>query len=167
MRSPGKLATAINHPGAPGWLGLRTTGAPPATPPMLTRGSYTRPGPGADQRGHRHRPGRWRTARRFPAVIVSGCRAVGLPRGGTRVVRGGCTSLGAHPGSKRRLAWSRDCDDYEGMVVALLLIAAIAAVWWLVGRKGWGVVQKVVFWVVLLAILWVVVTRYSAPHPGG
>jgi hypothetical protein len=53
------------------------------------------------------------------------------------------------------------------MVVALLLIAAIAAVWWLVGRKGWGVVQKAVFWVVLLAILWVVATRYSAPHPGG
>jgi hypothetical protein len=83
------------------------------------------------------------------------------------VVRGRCTSLGAHPGSKRRLAWSRDCDDYEGMVVALLLVAAIAAIWWLVGHKGWGAVQKVVFWVVLLAILWVVVARYSAPHPGG
>ena len=82
-------------------------------------------------------------------------------------MRGGCTSFGAHPGSKRRLAWSRDCDDYEGMVVALLLVAAIAAIWWLVGHKGWGAVQKVVFWTVLLAILWVVVTRYSAPHPGG
>jgi hypothetical protein len=79
----------------------------------------------------------------------------------------GCTSLWAHPGSKRRLAWSRDCNDYEGMVVALLLVAAIAAIWWLVGHKGWGAVQKAVFWVVLLAILWVVVTRYSAPHPGG
>jgi hypothetical protein len=53
------------------------------------------------------------------------------------------------------------------MVVALLLVAATAAVWWLVGHKGWGAVQKVVFWVVLLAVLWVVVTRYSAPHPGG
>ena len=52
------------------------------------------------------------------------------------------------------------------MVVALLLVAAIAAIWWLVGHKGWGAVQKVVFWVVLLAILWVIVTRYSAPHPG-
>ena len=82
-------------------------------------------------------------------------------------MRGGCTSLGAHPGSKRRLAWSRDCNHYEGMVVALLLVAAIAAIWWLVGHKGWGGVQKVVFWVVLLAIVWVVVTRYSAPHPGG
>jgi hypothetical protein len=82
-------------------------------------------------------------------------------------VRGECRSLGAHPGSKRRLAWSRDCDDYEGMVVALLLVAAIAAIWWLVGRKGRGAVQKVVFWLVLLAVLWVVVTRYSAPHPAG
>jgi hypothetical protein len=53
------------------------------------------------------------------------------------------------------------------MVVALLLVAAIAAIWWLVGHKGWGAGQKVVFWVVLLAILWVVVTRYSTPHPGG
>ncbi len=52
------------------------------------------------------------------------------------------------------------------MVVALLLVAAIAAIWWLVGHKGWGAVQKVVFWVVLLAVLWVVVTRYSAPLPG-
>ena len=84
-----------------------------------------------------------------------------------RVVRGGCTSLGAHPGSKPRLAWSRDCNDYEGMVVALLLVAAIAAIWWLVRHKGWGVVQKVVFWVVLLAVLWVLVTRWSPPHPGG
>jgi hypothetical protein len=51
--------------------------------------------------------------------------------------------------------------------IALLVVAAIAAIWWLVGHKGWGAVQKVVFWVVLLAILWVVVTWYSAPHPGG
>jgi hypothetical protein len=105
-------------------------------------------------------------ARRFPAVIVSGCRAWVCPEEEGESW-GGCTSLGAHPGSKRRLAWSRDCNDYEGMVVALLLVAAIAAIWWLVGHKGWGAVQKVVFWVVLLAILWVVVTRYSAPHPGG
>ena len=106
-------------------------------------------------------------ARRFPAVIVSGCRAWVCPEEEAESCGGGCTSLGAHPGSKRRLAWSRDCNDYEGMVVALLLVAAIAAIWWLAGHKGWGAVQKVVFWVVLLAILWVVVTRYSAPHPGG
>jgi hypothetical protein len=54
-----------------------------------------------------------------------------------------------------------------GMVVALFLVAAIAAIWWLVRRKGWGTLQKVVFWVVLLAVLWVVVNFYVPPHPGG
>jgi hypothetical protein len=53
------------------------------------------------------------------------------------------------------------------MVVALFLVAAIAAIWWLVRRKGWGTLQKVVFWVVLLAVLWVVVNFYVPPHPGG
>jgi hypothetical protein len=94
----------------------------------------------------------------------------------TQTTLGGSSGMGAgRPGMNgsgsrlghTRLAWSRDCNEYEGMVVALLLVAAIAAIWWLVGHKGWGAVQKVVFWVVLLAILWVVVTRYSAPHPGG
>ena len=66
-----------------------------------------------------------------------------------------------------RLAWSRDCNDYEGMVVALLLVAAIAAIWWLVGHKGWGAVQKLVFWVVLLVVLWVLVAVYGVPHPSG
>ena len=37
-----------------------------------------------------------------------------VPRGASRV--------------ERRLAWSRDSNDYEGMVVALLLVAAIAAI---------------------------------------
>jgi hypothetical protein len=82
-------------------------------------------------------------------------------------VRGGCTSLGMRPGSKPQLAWSRDCNDYEGMVVALLLVAAIAAIWWLVGHKGWGAVQKLVFWVVLLVVLWVLVAVYGVPHPSG
>jgi hypothetical protein len=82
-------------------------------------------------------------------------------------VRGGCTSLKVHPGSKPRLAWSRDCNDYEGMVVALLLVAAIAAIWWLAGHKGWGAVQKLVFWVVLLVVLWVLVAVYGVPHPSG
>lgn len=52
-------------------------------------------------------------------------------------------------------------------MIALLVVAAIAAIWWLVGHKGWGTVQVVVFWVVVVVVLWVVVTRYSAPHPGG
>jgi hypothetical protein len=53
------------------------------------------------------------------------------------------------------------------MVIALLVVAAIAAIWWLVDHKGWGTVQVVAFWVVVVAVLWVVVTRYSAPVPGG
>jgi hypothetical protein len=36
-----KLATAVNHPGSQGWPALCTTGAPPATPPVLAPGSYT------------------------------------------------------------------------------------------------------------------------------
>jgi hypothetical protein len=52
------------------------------------------------------------------------------------------------------------------MVVALLVVAAIGAVWWLVGHKGWGVVQKVVFWVVLAAVLLVVVKFYVPPSGG-
>jgi hypothetical protein len=53
------------------------------------------------------------------------------------------------------------------MVVALVLVAAVAAIWWLVGHKGWGAVQKVVFWVVLIVALCVVVKFYSPPHPAG
>jgi hypothetical protein len=73
----------------------------------------------------------------------------------------------ARPGSRPWLAWFCDCSDYGGMVVALILVAAIAAIGWLVGHKGWGAVQKVVFWVVLLAVLLVVVKFYVPPHPGG
>jgi len=76
-------------------------------------------------------------------------------------------SLGARPGSKPRLAWLRDCGDYEGVAIVLVLVAAGAAIWWLVRHKGWGTVQKVVFWVVVVAVLWVVLNFYSAPHPGG
>ena len=53
------------------------------------------------------------------------------------------------------------------MVVALLLVAAIAAIWWLVGHKGWGAVQTLVFWVVLLVVLWVLVAVYGVPQPSG
>ena len=55
----------------------------------------------------------------------------------------------------------------RGVVIALLLVAAGAAIWWLVGHKGWGVTQHVVFWVVVAAVVWVLVTRWSPPHPGG
>jgi hypothetical protein len=36
-----KLAAAVNQPGGSGWPALCTTGAPPATPPVLAPGSYT------------------------------------------------------------------------------------------------------------------------------
>lgn len=52
-------------------------------------------------------------------------------------------------------------------MVVLILVAAIAAIWWLLGHKGWGAVQKVVFWVVLVGVVWVVVNFYVPPHPGG
>ena len=53
------------------------------------------------------------------------------------------------------------------MVVALLVVAAIAAISWLVGSKGWGTVQKLIFWVVLLVVLWVVVAVGGVPQPSG
>lgn len=64
-----------------------------------------------------------------------------------------------------RLAWLRDCGDYKGVAIVLVLVAAGAAIWWQVGHKRWGAVRRVVFWVVLVAVLWVVVNRYSAPYP--
>lgn len=75
------------------------------------------------------------------------------------------SAMGPDDMNKPRLAWFRDCSDYEGMVVALLLIAAIAAIWWLLRHKRWETVQKLVFWVVLVAALWVLVTVFGVPHP--
>jgi hypothetical protein len=74
---------------------------------------------------------------------------------------------GARPGPEPRLAWFGDCGDYVGVLVALVLVAAGAAVWWLARHKRWGAGGKLVFWVALLVVLWVVVTRYSPPHPEG
>jgi hypothetical protein len=53
------------------------------------------------------------------------------------------------------------------VAIALVLVAAGAAVWWYVDHEKWGLVGRLVFWVVLLAVLWMLVTRYSAPHPEG
>jgi hypothetical protein len=61
----------------------------------------------------------------------------------------------------------RGCGDYEGMAIALLLVAAGAAIWWLVGHKGWGTGQKVIFWAVVVAALWVLVALYGVPQPVG
>jgi hypothetical protein len=53
------------------------------------------------------------------------------------------------------------------MAIALLLLAVAAAIWWLVGHKGWGTLQKVVFWLVVVAVLGVLVALYGLPQPAG
>jgi hypothetical protein len=82
-------------------------------------------------------------------------------------VPGGCRFLGARPGSRPRLAWLRDCGDYEGvsLVLVLVLVGAGAVIWWRVSHEKWGLVRRVVFWVALVAVLWVLVNFYSVPHP--
>ena len=82
-------------------------------------------------------------------------------------MRSGCTSPGALPGPAPRLAWFRYRNDYGDMVIALLLVAAGAAISWRIGHKRWGAVGTLVFWVVLLAVLWVLVALYGVPHPAG
>ena len=81
---------------------------------------------------------------------------------------GGCRFLG-RPGSKPRLAWLRDCSDYEGvsLVLVLVLVAAGAAIWWRVSHAKWGLVRrgKWSYWVVLVVVLWVLVNYYSVPLP--
>ena len=73
----------------------------------------------------------------------------------------------ARPGSKPRLAWWRDCSHYEGVSLFLVLVlaGAGAAIWWRASHAKWGLVRKVVFWVALAAVLWVLVNYYSVPHP--
>jgi hypothetical protein len=53
------------------------------------------------------------------------------------------------------------------MIIALLLVAAGATIWWLVGHKGWGTVQKAIFWVVVVAALLILVAVYGVPQPAG
>jgi hypothetical protein len=87
----------------------------------------------------------------------------GRRRGGLRA--GG--PLGARPGSKPRLAWFGNCGDYEGVPLALVLVLVVAGavVWWRVGYARWGLVTRVVFWLVVVAMLWVLLNYYSVPHP--
>jgi hypothetical protein len=76
-------------------------------------------------------------------------------------------SHGARAGSAPRLAWFGDCGDYEGVPLALVLVLVVAGavVWWRVGYARWGLVRRVVFWLVVVAVLWVLVNFYSVPHP--
>jgi hypothetical protein len=61
----------------------------------------------------------------------------------------------------------RDCSDYEGVPLALVLVlvGAGAAIWWRVSHAKWSLVRRVVFWVVLVVVLWVLVNYYSVPLP--
>lgn len=115
----------------------------------------------------RRRRGGWRMARRFPAVIVSGCRAWVCPE-----EEGESCGADARPSGRIQ---GRSGGLYGPVTAATMRAWSLPCSWsrqlllsggW-PGIRGGGGVQKVVFWVVLLAILWVVVTRYSAPHPGG
>jgi hypothetical protein len=49
--------------------------------------------------------------------------------------------------------------------LVLVLVGAGAAIW-KVSHEKWGLVRRAVFWVVLVAVLWVLVNYYSVPHPG-
>jgi hypothetical protein len=51
------------------------------------------------------------------------------------------------------------------MALILVLVAAGAAIWWQVSHGRWGLVRRAVFWLVLVAVLWVVVNWYSVPLP--
>jgi hypothetical protein len=51
---------------------------------------------------------------------------------------------------------------------AVLVLAAFGAViWWQAKRKKWAAVWKLVFSLLLVAVLWVLVGRYWAAYPQG
>jgi hypothetical protein len=52
-----------------------------------------------------------------------------------------------------------------GVVVVLVVFGT--AIWWQARRKAWGAVRTLAFWLVVLAVLWVLASRYSAAHPQG
>jgi len=51
------------------------------------------------------------------------------------------------------------------LVLVLVLVGAGAAIWWRVSHAKWDLVRRVVFWVVLVVVLWVLVNYYSVPLP--
>ncbi len=79
---------------------------------------------------------------------------------------GGCRFPG-RLGSKPRLARLRDCSDYEGVPLALVLVlvGAGAAIWWRVSHAKWVWSGGWSFWVALVVVLWVLVNYYSVPLP--
>jgi hypothetical protein len=62
----------------------------------------------------------------------------------------------------RRLACSCGISDDGGVGVVLVLVVFGAAIWWQARRKRWGAVRTLVFWLVVLAVLWVLASRYNA-----
>jgi hypothetical protein len=62
----------------------------------------------------------------------------------------------------RRLARSCGISDDRGVGVVLILVVFGAAIWWQAKRKRWGAVRTLVFWLVALAVLWVLASRYNA-----
>lgn len=56
-------------------------------------------------------------------------------------------------------------DERVGVVVVLVVFGA--AIWWQARRKKWGGVRVLVFWLVVLAVLWFLASRYNAAHPQG
>lgn len=67
----------------------------------------------------------------------------------------------------RRLACSSGSSDDEGVGVILVLAVFGTAIWWQARRKRWRAVRGLVFWLVVLAVLWVLASRYNAAHPQG
>jgi hypothetical protein len=67
----------------------------------------------------------------------------------------------------RRLACSCGMSDDGGVGVVLVLVVFGAAIWWQARRKRWGAVRTLVFWLVVVAVLWVLASRYNAAHPQG
>ena len=65
------------------------------------------------------------------------------------------------------LAWTCSSSDDEGVSVVLVLVVFGAAIWWQARRKKWGAVRTLVFWLVVLAVVWVLASRYNAAHPQG
>jgi hypothetical protein len=51
------------------------------------------------------------------------------------------------------------------LFLVLVLVGVGAGIWWRVSHAKWGLIRRVVFWVVFVAVLWVLVNYYSVPHP--
>lgn len=62
----------------------------------------------------------------------------------------------------RKLACSCGISDDRGVSVVLILVVFGAAIWWQAKHKRWGAVRTLVLWLLALAVLWVLASRYNA-----